>query len=94
MKQWFKANFEAVSRAEARRARYRREQSASKNRLRQRFEGQEKGTCLKSSDQTTEEGAVIKVIGVGGCGGNAVEHMIDRGLPGVEFICANTDARR
>ena len=42
-------------------------------------------------DQTQE--AVIKVIGVGGCGGNAVEHMIERGLPGVEFICANTDAQ-
>src|SRR3954464_14408352 len=44
-------------------------------------------------DQADPEGAVIKVIGVGGCGGNAVEHMIDRGLSGVEFICANTDAQ-
>ena len=44
-------------------------------------------------EQTTQEGAVIKVIGVGGCGGNAVEHMIVRGLAGVEFICANTDAQ-
>ena len=44
-------------------------------------------------DHTTPEGAVIKVIGVGGCGGNAVEHMIARGLSGVEFICANTDAQ-
>lgn len=44
-------------------------------------------------DHTTPEGAVIKVIGVGGCGGNAVEHMIERGLSGVEFICANTDAQ-
>lgn len=35
--------------------------------------------------------AVIKVIGVGGCGGNAVEHMIDKNVGGVEFICANTD---
>jgi len=35
--------------------------------------------------------AVIKVMGVGGCGGNAVEHMIDMGVTGVEFICANTD---
>ncbi len=35
--------------------------------------------------------AVIKVIGVGGCGGNAVEHMIDMGVTGVEFISANTD---
>ncbi len=37
------------------------------------------------------DGAVIKVIGVGGCGGNAVEHMIDKNVGGVEFICANTD---
>jgi len=37
--------------------------------------------------------AVIKVIGVGGCGGNAVDHMISSGLTGVEFICANTDAQ-
>jgi cell division protein FtsZ len=42
-------------------------------------------------DQQDPEGAIIKVIGVGGCGGNAVEHMIARGLSGVEFICANTD---
>ena len=33
-------------------------------------------------DQAPQDGAVIKVIGVGGCGGNAVEHMIDRGLVG------------
>ncbi|MBS0320843.1 MAG: cell division protein FtsZ [Proteobacteria bacterium] len=44
-------------------------------------------------DQAPADGAVIKVIGVGGCGGNAVEHMIGRGLSGVEFICANTDAQ-
>src|SRR5512134_1510720 len=37
--------------------------------------------------------AVIKVIGVGGCGGNAVDHMIDKGVEGVEFISANTDAQ-
>ena len=44
-------------------------------------------------DQDPQDGAIIKVIGVGGCGGNAVEHMIRRGLSGVEFICANTDAQ-
>ncbi len=38
-------------------------------------------------------GTQIKVIGVGGGGGNAVEHMIERGVQGVEFICANTDAQ-
>jgi cell division protein FtsZ len=44
-------------------------------------------------DEAPEEGAVIKVIGVGGCGGNAVEHMIARGLSGVDFMCANTDSQ-
>ena len=44
-------------------------------------------------DQPLQDGAVIKVIGIGGCGGNAVEHMIARGLLDVEFICANTDAQ-
>ena len=44
-------------------------------------------------DEAPEEGAIIKVIGVGGCGGNAVEHMISRGLTGVDFVCANTDAQ-
>jgi len=43
-------------------------------------------------DKDSQE-AVIKVIGVGGCGGNAVEHMIAQGVNGVEFICANTDAQ-
>jgi len=38
-------------------------------------------------------GTQIKVIGVGGGGGNAVEHMIKSGVKGVEFICANTDAQ-
>jgi len=37
--------------------------------------------------------AVIKVIGVGGCGGNAVDHMITGGVKGVEFIVANTDVQ-
>jgi cell division protein FtsZ len=37
--------------------------------------------------------AIIKVIGVGGGGGNAVSHMMDCGIDGVEFICANTDSQ-
>ena len=37
--------------------------------------------------------AVIKVIGVGGGGGNAVEHMVNANIEGVEFICSNTDAQ-
>jgi cell division protein FtsZ len=35
--------------------------------------------------------AIIKVMGVGGCGGNAVDYMIEKNVMGVEFICANTD---
>ena len=39
------------------------------------------------------QNAVIKVVGVGGGGGNAVEHMVKADIEGVEFICANTDAQ-
>jgi len=42
---------------------------------------------------TVNDQAVIKVIGVGGGGGNAVEHMAESTLDGVDFICANTDAQ-
>ncbi len=35
--------------------------------------------------------AIIKVVGVGGCGGNAVDHMIEKNVMGVEFMCINTD---
>lgn len=38
-------------------------------------------------------GAVLKVIGVGGAGGNAVNRMIEEGLSGVEFIAINTDVQ-
>lgn len=41
--------------------------------------------------ERSSQEAVIKVIGVGGCGGNAVAHMIEKNVGGVEFICANTD---
>ena len=43
--------------------------------------------------ETFNSGTQIKVIGVGGGGGNAVDHMIQRNVQGVEFICANTDAQ-
>ena len=43
--------------------------------------------------ETFNSGTQIKVIGVGGGGGNAVEHMIRSGVQGVEFVCANTDAQ-
>jgi cell division protein FtsZ len=39
------------------------------------------------------QGTQIKVIGVGGGGGNAVDHMIAQGVQGVQFVCANTDAQ-
>lgn len=39
------------------------------------------------------QNAVIKVIGVGGGGGNAVEHMVAQNIEGVDFICANTDSQ-
>lgn len=42
---------------------------------------------------TCQQNAVIKVVGVGGGGGNAVEHMMAGHIEGVEFICANTDAQ-
>ncbi|MBU6493213.1 MAG: cell division protein FtsZ, partial [Burkholderiales bacterium] len=43
--------------------------------------------------ETETNGTVIKVVGVGGAGGNAVQHMINRGVQGVEFIAMNTDAQ-
>ncbi|MGH8550266.1 MAG: cell division protein FtsZ [Methylococcales bacterium] len=39
------------------------------------------------------QNAVIKVVGIGGGGGNAVNHMVNTNIDGVEFICANTDAQ-
>lgn len=44
-------------------------------------------------DNAMENGAVIKVIGVGGAGNNAVNRMIDEGVQGVEFIVVNTDTQ-
>ena len=43
--------------------------------------------------ETETQGTIIKVVGVGGAGGNAVNHMVSRGVQGVEFICINTDAQ-
>ena len=44
-------------------------------------------------DNYSQSSAVIKVIGVGGGGGNALEHMLASNVDGVEFVCANTDAQ-
>ena len=42
-------------------------------------------------EESEPQNAVIKVIGVGGGGGNAIEHMVNKSLPGVEFVAMNTD---
>ena len=39
------------------------------------------------------QSAVIKVLGVGGGGGNAVSHMVQSGIEGVDFMCINTDSQ-
>lgn len=57
-----------------------------------------KEAAMQQSRDTTDASAqrgstVIKVIGIGGAGGNAVDHMIREGVSGVEFIVANTDAQ-
>jgi len=44
-------------------------------------------------DANQNQAAVIKVMGVGGGGGNAVDHMMNANIQGVEYICANTDAQ-
>ncbi|MDH4166483.1 MAG: cell division protein FtsZ, partial [Gammaproteobacteria bacterium] len=42
---------------------------------------------------TENQGAIIKVVGVGGGGGNAVTHMVNSGIEGVDFLCINTDSQ-
>ena len=44
-------------------------------------------------DSYSQSSAVIRVIGIGGGGGNAVEHMVQNSVEGVDFVCANTDAQ-
>ena len=48
---------------------------------------------IEKEEIVSDWGTVIKVIGIGGAGGNAVDHMIREGVMGVEFIAANTDAQ-
>ena len=52
----------------------------------------DKETMFELADNVPPS-AVIKVVGVGGGGGNAVEHMVAQDIEGVDFICANTDAQ-
>ena len=47
----------------------------------------------KVIEKTGEPGALIRVVGVGGCGGNAIDHMVTGGLDGVETIAINTDSQ-
>ena len=51
------------------------------------------GDDLLEFEGTPTHQAVIKVVGVGGGGGNALDNMVVSGLQGVEFIAANTDAQ-
>src|SRR2546427_8545278 len=50
-----------------------------------------KGINIFIDDEPPITGARIKVIGIGGGGGNAVNRMIESGMQGIEFIVANTD---
>jgi len=52
-----------------------------------------KGVKMFEIIDNVTQSAVIKVVGIGGGGGNAVQHMIKNTIEGVEFICANTDAQ-
>jgi cell division protein FtsZ len=57
------------------------------------LDNQYKGNNMFELMDAHTQNAVIKVIGVGGGGGNAVNHMVGSSIDGVEFICANTDAQ-
>ena len=50
-------------------------------------------SIMDEIDTSLASSAKLKVIGVGGGGGNAVQNMIDSGLKGVQFVCANTDVQ-
>lgn len=57
------------------------------------FNKVEKEQMFEIVDEEHTEQAIIKVVGVGGGGGNAINYMIDQGLVGAEFIAMNTDAQ-
>jgi cell division protein FtsZ len=50
------------------------------------------GSSHEWADDANVDRTIIKIVGVGGAGGNAIEHMIRKGIGGVEFICCDTDA--
>ncbi len=53
---------------------------------------QREGDMFELADDL-QQSAIIKVVGVGGGGGNAVQHMVENNIEGVDFICANTDSQ-
>jgi len=53
---------------------------------------QREGDMFELADDL-QQSAIIKVVGVGGGGGNAVQHMVSNNIDGVDFICANTDSQ-
>ena len=53
----------------------------------------EKEQMFEIVDEEHTQQAIIKVVGVGGGGGNAINYMIEQGLTGAEFIAMNTDAQ-
>jgi len=57
------------------------------------YQGKKRGKEMFELVDNIPQNAVIKVVGVGGGGGNAVKHMISNEVEGVEFVCANTDAQ-
>ena len=56
-----------------------------------RFEGQIEESNILKMDSPKEQSSYIKVLGVGGAGTNAVDHMFKSGIQGVDFIVCNTD---
>src|SRR5690242_6560711 len=63
-----------------------------RNQTKQRFYSKEEGKMFEFVENAAPN-AVIKVIGVGGGGGNAVAHMLNASVEGVDFVCANTDGQ-
>ena len=78
-----------------------RDRGEARNTILNRGTGGSRGKLVSSGGNTgmfelmepSEQNAVIKVIGVGGGGGNAIEHMLTQQIDGVDFIIANTDAQ-
>ena len=79
--------FEVVSKSHPRKG------AKAKNRGRRHVDPRTPPIPAPPPEENAVPQAVIKVVGIGGCGGNAVDHLSYQGMRGVEFICANTDAQ-